>query len=373
MRSFILVAGLLVAGCASPTGIFGLGFSFLGASHYEGRAFKDLTGQFEAIAVAPVGNRVAFRGREDMNHFDLFVAELDGKVRKVAATGPSDGLIAWSADGQVLYYLDSVPRPDGLLDGATIQRYSLASDVVQQALYAVPLLSFVPSPDGSRLLVGGFTNTQVSKDPTGRSNQLLDPATGKLEGVAPGVPPLAGTWAAAWAPDGAHLALAGRAGESGQGPVTLTILAAPEWVGPPAADRTFTGTYTALAWEDAGTLRVADIVVGDELVLTRLDAEGKQLDETKITLDSPAAGTKYQYDRPLPSKDGRKVLLSRRAWDTKAYRPIGNRSFFLCKDGALQPLPTTEDLEPFGWSDDAHVVCLNGFYQERKPVILDAN
>jgi hypothetical protein len=364
-RLLAMVLCAVTFGCANPSA-----FQFLGTAHYDGKKFLDLEGQFEAIALSPSGERVAFRGRDSMNAFALFVADVDGLTRRVASTGASDGLVTWSADGSTLYYLDSVPRPDGMLDGATIQRLTLSTGTVHQAVYAVPLLTFAPSPDGSRLLVGGASNLErLTLDET--RNRIHEVGDGTFQSVAPHHRTVGGAWAVVWSPDGSHVALAPPTGESPDGAVSAVILKAPDWPARQADSKPFLGRYTAMAWEDAAVLRVVEIALGDFVTLTRLGTEGQVLEVSQHALDTPPAGTRYHYSRPVLSRDGRRALITRQVSDVETGIPKGPRQHFVFEAGTLRPLTTVEDLEPIGWSTDRRVLFLNGFYQRRRPVLID--
>ncbi len=247
----------------------------------------------------------------------VVVADVDGLTRKVASTGPSDGLVTWSADATSLFYLDMVPRADGMYDGATIQQHMLATGTTRQVLYAVPLLSFFPSPDGSRV------------------------------------------------------ALAIARSDYGEGPVAIVMAVAPQWQPGPASELTYSGRYTAMAWEDAAVLRVAEVVVGDFLKVTRFGADGQVLDTAQYELDSPPAGIRYSYARPLLSRNGRRILVSRHASDAVKGLPTGPRQHFVFDGATRHVLEAREDLEAIGWSDERRILFLSGFYQGRRPVLLD--
>lgn len=306
-----------------------------------------------------------------MSEDPLFVADVDGTTRRVAMTGSSDGQITWSTDGNTLYYVDMVPRADGMFDGATIQQYSLTTSAVRQAVYAVPMIPFFPSPDGSHLLVAGQSNLEHLTLDQSR-NHMLDMASGAFVKIASDTPPVMEQWAGVWAPDGQHVALAPPVStNSYTGPVSVSILAAPDWNAIQSPHASFSGHYTAMAWEDAQTLRVYDIVVGDYLTLTRLDTDGKTVDEARIILESPPAGTRYRYGRPVLSLDGKRALIWRQASDIVTDNLSGVRQFFLVEGNVLRPVPVSEDLEAIGWCDATRVLFLSGSGQQRRPVVMD--
>ncbi|MNS60143.1 hypothetical protein D3C72_931240 [compost metagenome] len=126
-----------------------------------------------------------------------------------------------------------------------------------------------------------------------------------------------------------------------------------------------------MAWEDARVLRVVDVTLGDFVTVTRFGTEGQVLSESKVQLDTPPAGTRYRYGRPILSRDGRRALVSRQVSNTETGMPSGVWQHLVLDAGTLRPLPANEDLEPIGWSGDSRVLFLNGFYQRRRPVVLD--
>lgn len=364
VASMSLVVTGSILGCSAP-------YQIQGAATYEGQKFIGCEGQFRSIAVAPTGARVAFFGQESSSAGDLFIADVDGAIQRVATTSSSDGLISWAADGNSLCYGDLVPRPDGTLDGATIEHYTIAMASVQPAMVGIPLIPFFLSPDGSQVLVAGHANQDRVPLPQS-TNQLLDVGTGKLKAVAPSYSPVGQSWAAAWAPGGKTIALAETTTEIATGPVKIVLVASPGWDTSQTSFPTASGRYTGMAWEDDKVLRVADIVPGDYLKITRVGTDGATMDTSQVVLDSPPITQRYGYGQPLFSRDGKRVLLSRQVVDINSQNQVGPRQLMVCDGQTVRMLPTSQDLEPVGWVDDHRVLCLDGFYQNRHPVVLDA-
>lgn len=369
MRSTPAFFGSLVAsalaGCTSLPG-----FQFQGVATYQGRTFLGCQGQFKAIALAPNGGKVAFVGQDSGSQGELFVADVDGAIHQLATDGAVDGPITWAADGSSLCCSDFRPQPDGTLNGTTLVRFTLATSASQVAATGMPLIPFILSPDGSQLLVGGHANRD-NLSMSESTNQLFDVASGLAVPLASSHRHILEAWEAVWAPGGQRLALAEASSDIGGGPVTIALASAPTWGTSQDTSTTASGRYTALAWEDDATLRVADIVPGDALKLTRLGTDGQVLTTTQAPLDGPPDGQKYGYARPVLSRDGKQVLLTRQAVDLDTLNPIGPRQQLISDGVSVHALPTSQDLEAVGWVDDHRILFLDGFYQDRHPVVLD--